>query len=342
MRRIIYGIIFCYALISSTSVYAQHYDVTVSPGQSIQKAIEQAPDVPKKPFVIFIKNGIYKEKVVIDKPNIVLVGENRDSTRIIVGEIAGKSAVTQYKGKRVGLGVIVLLQGADDCVISGLTVYNNYGSTVVPTTTTHQFSIAGQATRTIVINSNVWADGNDALALWAPGGNGMYYHADLYLRCPGVDFLCPRGWCYVTRSNFYGDGRAMIWHDGRGDMDKKLVITDSHFDSKRPVTLGRFHHDSQFFLINCTMTSKIIDHNIGYAYTDQVLDSIPWGQRVYMYNVKREGGNFAWMANNLEKAKGSPKLKDITAKWTFAGKWDPEAKIQSLWNVLAYDRKKVN
>jgi hypothetical protein len=74
----------------------------------------------------------------------------------------------------VGNGVIVLQEGADDCVISGLTVYNNYGTTVEPGNTAHQMSIFGRATRTIVINSNVWADGNDALSLWAKEGKGMY------------------------------------------------------------------------------------------------------------------------------------------------------------------------
>ena len=311
--------------------HAQTYQAVVSPGESIQAAIEAVPD---NPYVIKIKNGVYYEKVIIDKPNIVLIGENRDSTRIIHAEIAG-SYIKEYKGKRVGNGVIVLLEGADDCIISGMTVYNNYGSTVEPTTT-HQMAIFGRATRTIVINCNVWADGNDALALWAPNGDGMYYHADLELCCPGVDFLCPRGWCYATRCTFYGDGRALIWHDGRGDIDKKLVITDSHFDSKSPVTLGRYHHDSQFYLLNCTMTEKIIDHPIGYAYTDKVLDPCPWGQRVYMYNITREGGKFSWMENNIDEAKGAPKPEDITPEWTFRGKWNPEAKIESLWSLLSY------
>lgn len=341
MERIIYNVIFCYAMLICGTSYAQRYQAVVSPGKSIQAAIEAAPETPKKPYVILIKNGIYNEKVIVDKPNIVLVGENRDSTRFIYAELSGKRTIKEYKGKPVGNGVIVLQEGADDCIISGITVYNNYGSTVEQTTS-HQMSIFGQATRTIVINCNVWADGNDALALWAPEGNGMYYHADLDLRCPGVDFLCPRGWCYATRCTFYGDGRALIWHDGRGNYDKKLVITDSHFDSKRPVTLGRYHHDSQFFLLNCTMTDKIIDHPIGYAYTDQVLDPCPWGQRVYMHNIKREGGNFAWMENNLVKAKGSPNPNEITALWTFGGAWDPEAKIQSLWDVLAYSKKKIH
>lgn len=317
------------------SAHAQVSQALVSPGQSIQAAIEAAPDKPAEPYVIRIQNGIYREKVVIDKPNIVLLGENRDSTRLIFPELASNRSMTEYKGKPVGNGVIVLQEGADDCIISNLTVYNNYGSTVEETTA-HQMAIYGRATRTIVINCRVWSDGNDALSLWAPDGDGMYYHADLDLRCPGVDFLCPRGWCYATRCNFYGDGRALIWHDGRGNYDKKLVITHSHFDSKSPATLGRYHHDAQFFLLDCTMTDKIIDHPIGYAYTDKVLDPCPWGQRVYMYHVTREGGNFKWLSDNLSEAKGSPKPEAITALWTFGGAWDPEAKIKSLGAVLAY------
>jgi pectinesterase len=340
MKAISAAVIFCYVMLVDVTAYAQHHDITVSPGKSIQSAIEGAPETSTKPYVIFIKNGIYNEKVIIDRPNIVLLGEDRDSTRLIYAELATKRTITEYKGKPVGNGVIVLQQGADDCIISRMTVYNNYGSTVEKNTS-HQMAIFGRATRTIVINCKVWADGNDALSLWAPEASGMYYHADLDLRCPGVDFLCPRGWCYATRCTFYGNGPAMIWHDGRGGYDKKLVITDSHFDSKGPVVLGRYHHDAQFYLLNCTMTDKIIDQPIRYAYTDKVLDSCPWRQRVYMYNVKREGGNFKWMENNLKDAKGSPKPNEINARWTFSGAWDPEAKIKSLWGVLAYTKKQV-
>src|SRR5262249_40470933 len=34
-----------------------------------------------------------------------------------------------------------------------------------------------------------------------------------------------------------------------------------------------------------------------------------------------------WIKNNLEKAEGSPKPEQITAAWTFAGKWDPEKEL---------------
>ena len=312
------------------------FDAIVKPGQSIQAAIEKAPEKPAQPYKILIKKGTYQEKVIIDRPNIVMVGEHRDSTIIVLAELSKTRTIKEYKGKPVGNGVIVLQEGADDCVISGLTVYNNYGTTVEPGNTSHQMSIFGRATRTIVINSNVWADGNDALSLWAPEGNGMYYHSDLYLRCWGVDFLCPRGWCYATRCRFEGDGHALIWHDGRGDRSKKLVITNSTFDAKSPTQLGRYHHDSQFFIVNCKMTKNILNNNISYAYSDKVLDPCPWGQRVYYYGCTRDGGNTGWLNNNLAESEEKPEYHAITALWTFNHQWDPEKRIRDLWDVLAY------
>lgn len=315
--------------------HTSDYDAVVKLGDNIQQAIEKAPAVPKKPYKILIRKGTYQQKVIIDRPNIVLVGEDRDSTIITLAEASKKKLINKYHGKDVGNGVIALQEGADDCIISGLTVYNNYGTTVEPGNTTHQMAIFGRGTRTIIINCNIWADGNDALALWAKGG-GMYYHADLYLRSLGVDFLCPRGWCYATRCRFEGDGHAIIWHDGRGDKHQKLVIKDSWFDAKRPTPLGHYHHDSQFFLMNCRLSSQILDQNISYAYTDKVLDPCPWGQRAYYYNCHREGGDSGWLKNNIEKSEEKPDFHGVTALWTFNNKWDPENRIRDLWNVLAY------
>lgn len=311
------------------------FDAVVNEGQSIQAAIEKAPENPTKPYKIYIRKGTYNQKVIIDRPNIVLVGENRDSTILVLAETGKTNKIPEYKGKPTGNGVIVLQEGADDCVISGLTVYNNYGTVVEPGNTTHQMAVFGRATRTIIINSNIWADGNDALSLWAKD-DGMYYHSDLYLRCPGVDFLCPRGWCYATRCRFEGDGRAIIWHDGRGDKTKKLVITNSTFDAKRPTILGRYHHDSQFFIANCKMSENILDTNISYAYTDKVLDPCPWGQRTYYWGCIREGGDSGWLSNNLDQSEEKPEYHTLTAKWTFNEKWDPEKRIRDLWNVLKY------
>jgi PelA/Pel-15E family pectate lyase len=321
------------------------FDAVVKAGERIQDAIDKAPLKPVRPFKIFIRKGLYQQKVIIDRPNIVLVGEDRDSTCIVLAETEDTRIVKEYHGQPVHHGVVVLQEGADDCVISGLTIYNNYGTVVEPGNTKHQMAVYGRGTRTIVINSNIWADGNDALSLWAREG-GMYYHADLYLRCPGVDFLCPRGWCYATRCRLYGDGRALIWHDGRNNADQKLVITNSQFDAKRPTPLGRYHHDSQFYIVNCKLSENILDQNIEHAYKGRTaeemakegkkLDPCPWGQRTYYYGNRREGGHSGWLKDNLKTAPGSPEFHMITAPWTFDGKWAPEQYIRELWNVLAY------
>ena len=313
------------------------FDAIVNAGERIQDAIEKAPENPAKPFKILIRNGVYHEKVIIDRPNIVLVGEDRDSVIIQYAETAASQTIKEYKGKPVHMGVIVLQDNANDCIISGITVYNNYGSTVEKTTT-HQMAIYGKATRTIVINSNIFADGNDALSLWCQNG-GMYYHADLYLRCPGVDFMCPRGRCYATRCKFVGDSRAILWHDGRGDINNKFVVTCSSFDALSPTKLGRYHHDHQFYLAHCRMSKNILDSNISYAYSDKVLDPCPWGLRVYYYGCEREGGDSGWLRDNLDQAPGSPAFHGLTALWTFDGKWDPEARIRDLWYVLKYQTK---
>lgn len=330
-------------MFSTPKIDISRFNAVVKRGESIQKAIEAAPKASEKPYLIYLKKGVYNEKVVIDRPNIVLVGENRDSCIIVGAETSNYHMRTEYKGEKVHDGILVLTEKANDCILASLTVINNYGTTVNPTTT-HQFAVFGYATRTIILNSNIISDGNDALSLWAKN-DGMYYHADLYLRCPGVDFICPRGNCYATRCRFYGDTRAILWHDGRGDKNAKFVVTNSFFDGKQPTVLGRYHHDSQFYIINCHMTRNIIDENIDHAYAKtreqrlsegKDVDPCPWGKRVYYYGCTREGGHGSWLDDNLSEAPGSPAFHAITARWTFNDKWDPEATVRQLWSVLEY------
>ncbi|MCB0651427.1 MAG: hypothetical protein KDC85_09155 [Saprospiraceae bacterium] len=49
---------------------------------SIQKAIDGTKSFPYERITIFVKNGVYKEKVVINawNPNISLVGESKENT----------------------------------------------------------------------------------------------------------------------------------------------------------------------------------------------------------------------------------------------------------------------
>ena len=60
-----------------------------------------------------------------------------------------------------------------------------------------------------------------------------------------------------------------------------------------------------------------------------------WGVRHYFYNCHREGGDFAWFKDNLLTAEGSPTPAQVTAEWTFGGKWNPEKEMHPVLPFVA-------
>lgn len=71
-------------------------DVTVAKDGSgdyttVQKAVDAAPANSEQPYVIYIKRGVYKEKVVVaeEKTNLHFIGEDREKTIITYDDYAG-------------------------------------------------------------------------------------------------------------------------------------------------------------------------------------------------------------------------------------------------------------
>lgn len=291
---------------------------------SIQEAIDAAPNNASEPYIILIKNGKYNEKLFIDKPFITLVGEDRDSTRIIL-PISRDEWLADHPGDDWGAAIINIGNYANDFTLANMTVYNNYGS--LNNGTGHQFAIRGfGATRIILINCNIKADGGDTVSLWN-SNTGLYYHAYCFFE-GGVDFVCPRGWCYITNSEFFGHNySAAIWHDGRKNEDQKFVIRNSFFDGVMNFPLGRNHVDAQFYLLDCTFSENMANWPI-YQVNDPL--TYLWGERYYYYNSHREGGDYAWHSDNLWEAKGAPTPEEITPFWTLRHQWDPESNMPAV------------
>jgi pectinesterase len=300
----------------------------------IQDALDSVPADNIKNVIILIRNGVYHEKLFITKSFVTLVGENRDSTRIVFAVLrknVNSTIMNMYKDW--GTGVINIDSTVTDLTIANLTVYNNYGS--LYHTEEHQFAIRGNGTRIIILNCNVKADGGDSLSLWNKK-NGMYYHANCSFE-GWVDYVCPRGWCYITDSKFYGHNlSASIWHDGDANKSQKFVIRSSSFDGVQGFPLGRNHRDGQIFLLDCTFSKSMADMPI--YWPDGSTTTWKWGDRHYFYNCHRDGGDFAWFKDNLEKAETNPKESEITAKWTFDGKWDPEETMPSVLPMVSLPR----
>lgn len=101
--------------------------------KTIQEAIFAVRDLSQQQVTIYIKNGIYREKLVIPswKTNISLIGEDRDSTIITYDDHAGKRLSTRDEflktdSIRTYTSYTVLVEG-NDCRIENITIKNTAG-----------------------------------------------------------------------------------------------------------------------------------------------------------------------------------------------------------------------
>jgi len=303
--------------------------------KTIQGAINSLPDSSATPRSIFIRNGVYNEKLYIEKSNIIFEGEDREKT-IIIASIARD----EWRcGHTDDWGVATLNVGANDITLKNLTVTNNYGFDFKERTiwcasdTTankekklrkdgHQMALRtmNMATRLKAINCRFRAYGGDTVSPWEIN-NGMWYFKDCVME-GGVDFYCPRGWAWAENCEFITHtGPAAIWHDGSGNIDSKTVIVNCTFRGYDGFLLGRYHREAQFYLINCVFADNMKDSAIYRVPTNNVIN---WGHRVYYYNCHRKSGNdFAWHKNNLPEGVN---INEISVGWLFGKRWGPAEK----------------
>lgn len=300
---------------------------------SIQAAINAVPKNNTANFIILIKKGIYTEKLSIETPFIHLKGEDRENT-ILSFSIARDEFRCDHPDD---WGVATLNVKANDISLENLTITNPYGfentkeKTIdCPNDSTgkklvrkdgHQMALRViYATRLKANNCHFIAYGGDTVSPWEVD-NGLWYFKDCIME-GGVDFYCPRGWAWAEHCVFIShSGPAAIWHDGSHVEDSKTVLVDCEFKGFDGFMLGRYHRDAQFYLINCRFAKNMRDSAIYLVPTSNV---IQWGKRTYYYNCHREGGNdYTWYQNNLPAGLVP---KDITVKWVFGDRWQPEKK----------------
>jgi len=293
---------------------------------SIQAALDAVPENASRTWIILVRSGTYSEKLFITKSNVALVGEDMETTRIVYAELR-RNWRKDHNDDDWGSAVINIGKDVHDVIFANLTVYNNYGA--IYGDHDHSFAIRGgdKCTRIITVNCSIMADGGDTMSLWNTS-SGMYYHAGCFFS-GWVDYVCPRGWCYLTDCSFYGYNRtASIWHDGSGDSTSKFVIRNSSFDGVSGFPLGRNHREAQFYLLDCRFSANMLDRPIGPAFDTL---KFRWPGRYYYYDCHRDGADFAWYADNLAKAYEGPLRESrVTALWTFKGQWDPERSMPAV------------
>ncbi|RBP53004.1 pectinesterase family protein [Arenicella xantha] len=278
------------------------------------------------PAIILIGEGVFEEQLMLTRDNVTLVGKGRDKTTIRTSLLRANWRQDHFDD----WGASTINIKANDITFMQLRVVNDYG--LITGDHSHQFALRLlEGTRIITEDSTFITGGADTVSLWNKD-SGMYYHRRGYFE-GYTDFVCPRGWSYITDSQFFSrGGAAAIWHDGQRQESQKLVVKRSTFDGVQNFILGRRHYDAQFYLIDNHYSANLSDTPIfRVTYEDQAKNRPNlWGDRAYFYGSHKQGEPYAWLADNISESAAS-----ISAKQTFDGHWDPEQKLAHLKVVMA-------
>ncbi|MEO6540888.1 MAG: pectate lyase [Ferruginibacter sp.] len=318
-----------------TTLFAQKEIVVAPDGsgnfKSIQAAINSLPADAGTQRIILIKPGTYNEKIFIDKNFITLKGEDPAKTIITIALAREEwrcenpddygTATINLKGSDITLENLSFINsyGRDNKKDKTIACSNDSTKTRTIRPNVHQMALRSfETTRLIVINCIFRAYGGDTVSPWNTD-NGMFYFKDCIME-GGVDFYCPRGWALAENCTFIcRNNNAGIWHDGSKFESSKTVLLNCKFEGDDNFKLGRYHRDAQFFLLNCSFPANMADADIYLVPTN---NTILWGRRVYYYNCKKAGGDYAWHKNNLPPGFG---INDFNVPWVYDFKWNPTA-----------------
>jgi len=144
--------------------------------KTIQDAVNAVRDHSESKAIIHVKNGTYREKLVIPawKKNIALIGESKEATIITGNDYSGKDFptkdFTQNTKYSTYTSYTVLVQG-NDCLLQNLTIENTAGKVG------QAVALATEADSIVVSNCNILGN-QDTLYT---SKNGRNYFKDCFI-----------------------------------------------------------------------------------------------------------------------------------------------------------------
>lgn len=182
---------------------AKGYDIIVARDGSgdfktVQGAIDSVPKDKGQRVVIFIKKGIYKEKIQISKNLISLIGEDRDQTILTYNDFAKK--IGPY-GYQMGTSATPTLSiNGNDAVVENITIENSSGTGL----------IYGQAVA-VSANGDRLVFRNCALLAYQDtlftGGIGRQYYENCFIK-GDVDFIFGSATAVFNKCRIYSINRG--------------------------------------------------------------------------------------------------------------------------------------
>lgn len=315
----------------------KHKTHVVKPGESIQKAIDQAEAGDQ----IRIENGLFTEKLFFDstKTDLFIQGSERTIIQFAIARDHWRctypddygAAVVNIKGKNLHFDRLVIRNNYSeiaerDTLIPCRIPTSSTNGYALPRekgepqdqkwvrTNGHQFAVRsfpGATPLTFTRCLFFSGPGGDTVSPW-DAQKGQFAFKDCSFE-GGVDLYCPRGTAWAEDCRFFSHSKsAAIWHDGSGDSTFRSVLLRCHFDGIPQFPLGRYHREAHMYLVSCTFSKNMALRPI-YQASDAKLE---WGHRIFYINSPHTP--VLWDQTTLVAE------KEITPNWTFKGRWKPD------------------
>ncbi|MCD8090757.1 MAG: pectinesterase family protein [Clostridiales bacterium] len=180
-------------------------------GEGDFKSIQAAVDFAEENSVIYIKKGIYREKIAVDKPGLSFVGEDREETLLVYGDYAMMEPEIGYPIGTFKTPSLYVSENSDGFTMKNLTVSNDAG----------EGNVVGQAValyldcdRAVVENCRLSARQDTLLCGPIPEditGKPMRLNRQFFKDCfieGNVDFIFGGGVAYFENCDIFIVGRA--------------------------------------------------------------------------------------------------------------------------------------
>jgi pectinesterase len=169
--------------------------------KTVQAALDAIPANNKKPVTIFIKNGVYKEKLRLDssKSNVAIIGEDKFNTILTYDDHTGKVYPNGLAINTQNSASFVVK--ANNFSLQNITVENNAGFTAG-----QAVGLEVQGDKATVRNCRIV--GNQDI-LFTSRDNSRQYYEDCYIEGT-TDFIFGSATCWFERCHIHSKKNSHV------------------------------------------------------------------------------------------------------------------------------------
>lgn len=311
--------------------------------KTVEAAINAIPTENTKNVVIFIKNGTYKEKLKISKPNVTLVGESSEGAVITFDDASGTIKRTEDGGDGTltygtsNSASVTVTEAASNFAAVNLTIANEFDEEANASMKNKQaIALKNESNKSMLVNCRLLGNQD---TLYANKNNQYYYgcyiEGDVDFIFGGANAVFDN--CEIKSIDRVGiDPKGYVAAPSTLEENKGFLIQNSkltsNIEEKESIYLGRpWHPSSAKTPVNSTVIYKNCEigaHIKTEGWTEMSCAGVmiqPLDNRMYEYGSTGEGSR----TSNTRRVLTDEQASQYTIENILSG-WDVSQKKAEL------------